>query len=223
MNHSTCNREDLERLRVPDLKAEAKSKSSDILDMDNKTCRQNLMKLSRKELKSKLRKRCHWGFSNLCKAELINLLVSRREGEDESRDGDPLEVLSSRRKDLMKICKERKIKYARCMTKQQMIEVLKWNDEDQSVNIHPDVQKKVLERINDPDKREKARERTRRWQMNNPEKTIEHLKKWQESLRHIPPPNPTPPNPTPPSSFEDERKEGMSWEEFFNWDKVFYK
>ena len=176
MNHSTCNREDLERLRVPDLKAEAKSKSSDILDMNNETCRQNLMKLSREELKSKLRKRCHWGFSNLRKAELINLLVPRREGEDESQDGDPLKVLSSRRKDLLKICKERKIKYATCMTKQQMIEVLKWNDEDQSVNVHPDVQKRELERINDPDKREKARECTRRWRWNNCPKEV--LERW---------------------------------------------
>ena len=113
--------------------------------MDNNTCRRNLTKLNKEELKSKLSKRCHWGFSNLSKAEMINLLIPRREGEDESQDGDPLKVLNSRKKDLTKICKERKIKYVTCMTKQQMIDILKWNDEDPSVTVHPDTEKRVIE------------------------------------------------------------------------------
>ena len=40
-------------------------------------------------------------------------------------------------KNLTKICKERKIKYATKMRKQEMIEVLKQNDEDNSINVHP--------------------------------------------------------------------------------------
>ena len=115
--------------------------------MDKNTCRRNLMKLNREELKSKLRKQCHWGFTNLCKAEMINLLLllPRTEEEVKSQDEDPLEVLNPRKKDLMKICEERKIKYFTSMTKHQMIEVLKWNDEDPSVTVHPDIEKRAIE------------------------------------------------------------------------------
>ena len=72
------------------------------------------------------------------------------------------------------------------MSKQEMIEVLKWNDEDKSIDVHPDAQKRVAEYQNkyrdNPDQREKARECSRRWRINNPEKASEHLLKWQESL-----------------------------------------
>ena len=111
--------------------------------MDKNTCRRNLMKLNREELKSKLRKQCHC--QCLSKPEIINLLIPRRKGEVKSQDEDPLEVLNPRKKDLMKICEERKIKYATCMTKHQMIEVLKWNDEDSNVTVHPDIEKRAIE------------------------------------------------------------------------------
>ena len=120
-------------------------------------------------------------------------LNDRREGELESHSprGNPLEkeqaTRSPQRKDLMKICKERKIKYAAIMTKQEMIEVLRMNDEDSSVNVHPDAQKRVTQQQqnkyrDNPKLREKARECTRRWRINNPEKAKEHLIKWQERI-----------------------------------------
>ena len=110
--------------------------------MDKNTCRRNLMKLNREELKSKLRKQCHC--QCLSKPEIINLLIPRRKGEVKSQDEDPLKVSNPRKKDLMKICEERKIKYVTSMTKHQMIEVLKWNDEDPSVTIHPDIEKRAI-------------------------------------------------------------------------------
>ena len=95
---------------------------------------------------------------------------------------------SATRKDLIKLCKERNIKYATRMAKQEMIEVLKLNDQDKSIDCHPNVRRRVLDytkkyRENNPEQREKAKECSRKWRINNPEKAIEHLKKWQESLR----------------------------------------
>ena len=89
---------------------------------------------------------------------------------------------SDKRKDLLKLCKERNIKYATRMTKQEMIEVLKWNDEDKSISCHPNVRRRVLDytnkyRENNPKQREKARECSRRWRINNPEKVKEHFLK----------------------------------------------
>ena len=91
-------------------------------------------------------------------------------------------------KELLKLCKERNIKHRTRMTKQEMIEVLKWNDQDKSIDCHPNTRRKILNykkeyRENNPDQREKAKECSRRWRINNPEKAIEHLKKWEESLR----------------------------------------
>ena len=90
-------------------------------------------------------------------------------------------------KELIKLCKERKIKYATKMSKQEMNEVLKWNNQDKSIDCHPNVRRRVLKqykeyRDNNPEQREKAKECSRKWRINNPEKAIEHLKKWQESL-----------------------------------------
>ena len=91
-----------------------------------------------------------------------------------------------KRKDLVKICKERRIKYATCMRKQEMIEVLRWNDEDSSVNVHPDAQKRVAEQQNkyrdNPEQREKARECAKRWRINNPENVKEYFAKWEKSI-----------------------------------------
>ena len=93
---------------------------------------------------------------------------------------------SDKRKDLIKICKERNIKYATRMTKQEMIEVLKWNDEDPSVNVHPNARNRITtyqKKFRDnPEQREKAKECSRKWRINNPEKARGHLIKWQESL-----------------------------------------
>ena len=111
----------LEKLRVPDLKAEAKLRG------------------------------LH-GYSKLRKAELLDLLT-----------GKMPEVMTTRssRKNLVKLCKERNIKYITNMSKQEMIEVLKLNDEDSSVNVHPDAQKRVTEHKtkyrDNPEQREKAK------------------------------------------------------------------
>ena len=89
---------------------------------------------------------------------------------------------------LAKLCKERGIKYATSMKKKELIEVLKWNDEDYRCNVHPDVQERMTKyqfkyREDHPEQREKARECTRRWELNNPERVEEYFSKWRERLR----------------------------------------
>ena len=94
---------------------------------------------------------------------------------------------NEKRKDLIKLCKERNIKYPTRMSRQEMIEVLKWNDEDKSILCHPNSRRRVLEytkgyRDKNPEQREKAKECSRRWRINNPEKVKEYFSKWQESV-----------------------------------------
>ena len=81
-------------------------------------------------------------------------------------------------KELTQICKERKIKYATKMSKQEMIEVLKQNDEDNSINVHLSARKRITDYTNkyrdNEERREKARECSKRWRKNNPEKAREY-------------------------------------------------
>ena len=89
-------------------------------------------------------------------------------------------------KKLNQICKERKIKYATKMRKQEMIEVLQWNDEDNLVNVHPSARKRITDFMNkyrdNEEKREKARECTKRWRKNNPENSQEY---WEKLMTEI--------------------------------------
>ena len=87
---------------------------------------------------------------------------------------------NEKRKDLIKLCKERNIKYPTRMSRQEMIEVLKWNDEDKSILCHPNSRRRVLEytkgyRDKNPEQREKAKECSRHWRINNPEKVKEYF------------------------------------------------
>ena len=81
-------------------------------------------------------------------------------------------------KNLNQICKERKIKYAASMSKQEMIEVLQLNDQDNTVKIHLSARKRITDFMNkyrdNEEQREKARECTKRWRKNNPEKAREY-------------------------------------------------
>ena len=77
-------------------------------------------------------------------------------------------------KNLTKICKERKIKYSTKMRKQEMIEVLRWNDEDSSVDINLSARDRINKYRDNEEKREKARECAKRWRKNNPEKAREY-------------------------------------------------
>ena len=85
-------------------------------------------------------------------------------------------------KELTQICKERKIKYAIQMRKQGMVEILSQNDEDSSKTVHPAAQKRITDRMNkyrdNEEQREKARECSRRWRKNNPDKAREYWIKW---------------------------------------------
>ena len=124
--------------------------------------------------------------SRMSKQEMIDAL--KLNDQDKSIDWPPNDgIATTDRKELLKLCKERKIKHRTKMTKQEMIEVLEWNEQDKSIDCHPNTRRKILNykkeyRENNPDQREKEKERSRKWRLNNPEKAIEHLKKWQESI-----------------------------------------
>ena len=113
------------------------------------------------------------------KKDMLEFLLGREVIMDE---------ITITRKELSQICKERNIKYHSKMSKQEMIEVLKWNDEDKSIDVHPKVEKRITDYQNnyrdDEEKRERARECSRRWRRNNPEKAREYFFKWQESLNN---------------------------------------
>ncbi|KAJ7380670.1 hypothetical protein OS493_001167 [Desmophyllum pertusum] len=93
-------------------------------------------------------------------------------------------------KNLTKICKERKIKYATKMRKQEMIEILKWNDENNTVKIHFLARKRILDYMNkyrnNESVREKARECSKRWRINNPEKARENWIKFNTEYNLFP-------------------------------------
>ena len=67
------------------------------------------------------------------------------------------------------------------MNKKEMIEVLRWNDEDKSITYHPDTRRKALDYRSiynvQPEQREKARECSRRWRINNPKQRKKERKK----------------------------------------------
>ena len=94
-----------------------------------------------------------------------------------------------KRKELIDICKERSICYATNMTKQQMVDVLTMNDENPSIKAHPTVRAAITSYQNkyrDSDEaREKARECSKRWRKNNPEKGLEYWLKWQTQLQQL--------------------------------------
>ena len=165
--------------------------------MENTTGkRKDLIKLNVKELKSIAKSKGIRGYYKLRKAELIDLLRPSDQRKWDSILDEKVESPSPHekeqaprsptRKDLMKMCKNLNIKYSNYMSKQEMIDVLTWNNEDSNINVHPDVQKRVTERQNkyrdNPERREKARECARRWRINNPEKAREYWLRWQESL-----------------------------------------
>ena len=128
------------------------------------------------DLKAEAKLRGLRGYSRLRKSELIDHL-KQSERPIEQSVGSFLDS----RKVLLKLCKERKIKYAETMNKKEMIEVLRWNDEDKSITYHSDTQRKVLDYRNNyndnPEQREKARECSRRWRINNPKQEKQARKK----------------------------------------------
>ena len=72
------------------------------------------------------------------------------------------------RNELLKLCRERRIIHRTRMTKQEMIEVLEWNDQDESIDCHPNARKRILNyakeyREKNPDQRKKANEYVRKW------------------------------------------------------------
>ena len=72
------------------------------------------------------------------------------------------------RNELLKLCTERKIKHRTRMTKQEMIEVLEWNDQDKSINCHPNARTRILNytkkyREKNPDQKKKGNEYVKRW------------------------------------------------------------
>ena len=89
-------------------------------------------------------------------------------------------------KQLTQICKERKIKYASHMRKQEKIEILTQNDQDPSKILHSAVQKRITDYTNNyrdnEEQRQKARECSKRWRKNNPEKAREY---WFQWMTHI--------------------------------------
>ena len=89
-------------------------------------------------------------------------------------------------KQLTQICKERQIKYAAKMRKQEKIEILSQNDQDPSKIIHSEAKKRTTDYTNNyrdnEEQREKARECSRRWRKNNPEKAREY---WLQWMAHI--------------------------------------
>ena len=87
-------------------------------------------------------------------------------------------------KELQQICKERKIIYSSKMRKQEMIEILTQNDQDPTKNVHFEVQTRMAIFRNNPEQREKARECSRRWRQNNPEKAKEYWNKWMEHIEN---------------------------------------
>ena len=60
------------------------------------------------------------------------------------------------------------------MTKQEMIEVLKQNDQDKSINVYSPARKRITDYRDNEEKNEKARECSKRWRKNNPEKAREN-------------------------------------------------
>ena len=60
------------------------------------------------------------------------------------------------------------------MRKQEMVEVLRWNDQNNIVDVHPVAQSRITNYISEyrdnEEQREKARECSKRWRKNNPEK-----------------------------------------------------
>ena len=198
MDFTTCSRDEIMKLTVSDLRAEAKSRGfrgyPKLLKQflaKKRECEAeaNLCKLERKDLQTICKERNIKYVAQMSKQEMIEVI--KWNDEDSSVNVHP--VVQKREteyklthKDLQNICKERNIKYVTNMTKQEMIEVIKWNDEDSSVNVHPVVQKRETENKNkyrdNPEQREKARECSRKWRINNPEKAREYWLKWQESL-----------------------------------------
>ena len=89
---------------------------------------------------------------------------------------------------LKQICKERKIKYAKKMRKQEMIEILTQNDQDPSKIIHSTAKERITDYTNNyrdnEEQRKKARECSRRWRKNNPEKAREYWIKWMEHIEN---------------------------------------
>lgn len=82
-----------------------------------------------------------------------------------------------KRKELLELCRERGIIHRTRMTKQDMIEVLEWNDQDKSINCHPDARKRILNyakeyREKNPDQRKKGNEYVRKWRLKNREKKL---------------------------------------------------
>ena len=80
-------------------------------------------------------------------------------------------------KELSKICKERKIHCSSMMKKQK---ILSQNDKDPSKKVHPEVHNHMAIYQNNPKHRQKASECSQRLRQNNPEKAIEHRKKFNE-------------------------------------------
>ena len=141
--------------------------------------------MNRKELIKLCKERNIKYITRMSKQDMIEVL--KLNDQDKSIDCHPntrrkvLEYKKQYRENnhidhLIKLCKERNIKYLTRMSKQEMIEVLKLNDQDKSIDCHPNTRRKVLEykkeyRENNPDQREKEKERSRKWRINNPEKS----------------------------------------------------
>ena len=85
---------------------------------------------------------------------------------------------------LKQICKERKIIYASKMRKQEMIEILTQNDQDPSRKVHTEVETRMKIYRENPERRKKARECSKIWRKNNPEKAREYWFQWMEHIKN---------------------------------------